>query len=267
MGVTLQTHQRVFRSLEKGAFGNKYNHPADCFWTDFRYILGMCARMKSVKDFLQLPRLMPDWTQPNFEFNPNLAPTESTVIIRTSTSEGLKLDIARFGLVHSWAKDTKSAYKYINTRIETIREKPAFKEAYRKRRCIIPAQGFYEWKEENGKKQPYYFDRKDGEAILFAGLWEQATIDGETITSFSILTGEPNELVGPYHDRMPVITTAPSKWLDLSNDILEKLPRVPTDLFRVTAKNPVMNNPRFKDEAAIDAWPLPETGKTADLFS
>jgi putative SOS response-associated peptidase YedK len=218
----------------------------------------MCARVKSIKDFAQLPRLMPDWTQPNFEFNPNLAPTESTVIIRSSQTDGLKLDLARFGLVHSWAKDTKSAYKYINTRVETIREKPAFKEAYRKRRCIIPAQGFYEWREEYGRKHPYYFDRKDDELVLFAGLWEHATIDGESITSFSILTSEPNELVGPYHDRMPVITTDPEAWLDLSKDALDHLPVVPTEMFRVTPKNPKMNNPRFKNEAEIDRWPEEE---------
>ncbi len=213
---------------------------------------------------MQLPRLVPGWTPPNFDFNPNLAPTESTVIIRTSSSGELELDIARFGLVHSWAKDTKNASKYINTRIETIMEKPAFKEAYRKRRCVIPAQGFYEWKEENGKKQPYYFDRNDGEIILFAGLWEHATIDGESITSFSILTGEPNQLVSPYHDRMPVITTAPKSWLDLSKDVLDKLPRVPTELFRVIPKNPKMNNPRFKDETVIDTWP--ETQDQAQLL-
>lgn len=118
----------------------------------------MCARMRGLQRLEQF-FLMEELQRINFRYNPNIAPTDSTPIVRTS-GKGSKAELARFGLIHSWAKDTKGAAKYINTRVETVREKPAFKNAYQKRRCIIPVLGFYEWKEENGKKQPYYFRLK-----------------------------------------------------------------------------------------------------------
>lgn len=206
----------------------------------------MCARLRGLKNLEQLLLIQSTWARLNFEYNPNVASTDTTPIIRTS-SEGIKPEIARFGLVHSWAKDTKSAFKYINTRSETIREKPAFKSAYQKRRCIIPALGFYEWKEENGKKQPYYFRLKSGEAMPLLGIWEYAELGGEKIYSFSILTGEPNELVAPFHDRMPLATSDPLHWLDLSKDSLADEKFLTPDDYEVYPIDQIVNNARHKD--------------------
>lgn len=206
----------------------------------------MCARLRGLKNLEQLKAIQQAWERLNFEYNPNIAPTDTTPIIRTS-SEGPKAEIARFGLVHSWAKDTKSAFKYINTRAETVREKPAFKSAYEKRRCIIPALGFFEWKEENGKKQPYYFRLKSGEPMPLLGIWEYAELQREKIFSFSILTGEPNELVAPFHDRMPLATSDPLHWLDLSQDSLANTKFLVPEDYEVYPIDQIVNNARHKD--------------------
>lgn len=206
----------------------------------------MCARMRGLKNLEQLKAIQSAWERLNFAYNPNIAPTDTTPIIRTS-SKNPKVEIARFGLVHSWAKDTKSAFKFINTRAETVREKPAFKTAYQKRRCIIPVLGFYEWKDEGGKKQPYYFRLKSGEAMPLIGIWEYAELGGEKIFSFSILTGEPNDLIAPFHDRMPLATNDPLHWLDLSQDSLANLKIFTPEDYEVYPVNQIVNNARNKD--------------------
>ncbi len=205
----------------------------------------MCARMRGLKNLEQFI-VMKELQRINIQYNPNIAPTDTALIVRTG-SEGIKAENARFGLVHSWAKDTKSAFKYINTRAETIREKPAFKTAYQKRRCIIPVLGFYEWKEENGKKQPYYFKLKSGEAMPLIGIWEFAEIGGEKIFSFSILTGEPNALVAPFHDRMPLATNDPFHWLDLNQDSLSAAKFFKPEEYEVYPIDQIVNNARHKD--------------------
>lgn len=166
----------------------------------------MCARfkgMRNVQDIIDRYRVN---ERLNFEYNPNVAPSESVPIIRTSKTEGVKLEMARFGLVPSWAKDVKVGYSMINARADTIRD---FRNAYAHRRCIIPAHGFYEWKDEDGKKQPYLFQRKDGEPLSLAGVWEFAAIGNENIFSFANVTAEPNALIQPFHDRMPVAVSNP----------------------------------------------------------
>lgn len=205
----------------------------------------MCARMRGLKGIEQA-LIMRELQRINFQYNPNIAPTDSAPIVRTS-SEGLKAELASFGLIHSWAKDKKSAAKYINTRAETVREKPVFKNAYQKRRCIIPVLGFYEWKEENGKKQPYYFRLKSGEAMPLIGIWEFTELNNEKIFSFSILTGEPNELVAPFHDRMPLATTDPLDWLDLSKDSLTNVKFFKPENYEVYPIDQIVNNARHKD--------------------
>jgi len=153
-----------------------------------------------------------------------------------------RLDAFHWGLIPFWAKDAKTGNKMINARAESIAEKNAYKRAFKKRRCIIPADGFYEWKKVPGQKakQPYYIQRADGEPLAFAGLWEvwrpkkaegedaagAAEDQGEFIRSCTIITGEPNEKMAEIHDRMPVILppTAWAEWLDPDNDDLETRP-------------------------------------------
>lgn len=130
----------------------------------------------------------------------NISPGQKIPII----TEPKKLSMAKWGLVPPWAKDSSIGYKMINARAETIGEKPAYRDAFRKRRCLIPADGFFEWR----KKVPYYFTT--GELFAFAGLYEVK--DGHM--TCTIITTKPNEMVRPIHDRMPVILQDEKAWLD-----------------------------------------------------
>ncbi len=111
----------------------------------------------------------------------------------------------QWGLVPSWSADNKG---FINARAETLEEKPSFAESFLRRRCLIPADGFYEWKRSRKWKQPYFFQMKDESLFAFAGIWDQWQRDDRSITSCAIITTTPNELLTPIHDRMPVILTA-----------------------------------------------------------
>ncbi|MCD6307608.1 MAG: SOS response-associated peptidase [Candidatus Latescibacteria bacterium] len=137
----------------------------------------------------------------------NIAPTQDVATIcRTSPAEGLALKMRRWGLVPSWAKDMKIGSKLINARSETVADKPAFRAALRRRRCLIPASGFFEWKRRDGSKQPYYFTLKDGGIMSFASLWEcWKEGGGRVVESCTILTTGANGLMEPIHSRMPVI--------------------------------------------------------------
>lgn len=214
----------------------------------------MCARFKQVKDPSALKGLIDAPQLPNYPFNPNVAPTEESPIV---IGEGGKreLRMARFGMVPSWAKDKAVGVKYINARAETVHELPAFRSAFRERRCLIPVAGFYEWREESGKKQPYLFSRADDLPLVFAGLWDRWQGQDEAFISFTILTTEPNRTVAPYHNRMPVVLADAEydSWLSTgSTDLLDPCP---DDLLACRKVNPAMNNPRMKDPAAIDRAP------------
>jgi putative SOS response-associated peptidase YedK len=123
----------------------------------------------------------------------------------------------RWGLIPSWAKDPAMGAKLINARAETVAEKPSFRSAFRHRRCLVVADGFYEWQKQEGKKQPFYFRLQDGQPFAFAGLWESwKDPNGEVVDSCTILTTEANQLMQPIHDRMPVILASQDYdlWLD-----------------------------------------------------
>ena len=144
-----------------------------------------------------------------------IRPTDRASVIRRG-SGGLEEANLRWGLIPSWAKDPKIGVQCINARAETISEKPAFREAFRKRRCLVPADGFWEWETAGKKKIPWKFARPDGEGFCMAGLWERWINQGEPLETFTIITTSSNGLVSPVHDRMPVILTpdVAEQWLE-----------------------------------------------------
>ena len=138
-------------------------------------------------------------------------------LVRDSHEPIRKLSTMRWGLVPSWAKDPSIGYKTINARSETVATTASFREPFRSQRCLIPADGFYEWKREGKTKQPYCFEVNGGELFAFAGLWDRwRNPQGETIESCTILTTTPNSLLADIHDRMPVILSPDNYdlWLD-----------------------------------------------------
>ena len=144
---------------------------------------------------------------PNVPPRYNIAPTQDAPVVRqTKDADEREMDMLRWGLVPSWSQGPDSGYSMINARAETVATKPAFRSAFRFRRCLVPADGFYEWRKVAGRKQPYRITVKDGEPFAFAGLWEHWTgPDGYVVQSFTIVVTEANELLRPIHDRMPVI--------------------------------------------------------------
>jgi len=147
---------------------------------------------------------------PNLRPNHNCAPTQSLPVIRLDEDGDRELVTLKWGLIPFWAKDAKIAYSTINARAETVAEKPAFRAAFKKRRCLIPADGFYEW-QPGEKKQPYRITMKDGEPFAMAGLWERWDKGEEPLESFTIIVTSGNSLMKPIHDRMPVILD-PDTW-------------------------------------------------------
>ncbi|WP_341525957.1 SOS response-associated peptidase [Nostoc sp. UHCC 0302] len=137
----------------------------------------------------------------------NIAPTQMVAtVLHNSESDKRKFQQLRWGLIPSWAKDPGMGAKLINARSETVAEKPAFRSAFKHRRCLVLADGFYEWQRQQGKKQPFYFRLQDGKPFGFAGLWERwRSPANEEIVSCTILTTAANELLQSIHDRMPVI--------------------------------------------------------------
>lgn len=178
----------------------------------------MCGRYslttpaEAVRRFFGYPEL------PNLMPRANIAPTQDVAAVRLGDDGARHFVWLRWGLVPAWAKDVSIASKMINARGETVVEKPAFRAAFRARRCLIAADGFYEWKTEDGAKQPYRVARADGAPIGFAGLWEHwdKAPDGAPLETCSIVTTDANDLLRAVHHRMPVIL-APADfdaWLD-----------------------------------------------------
>ena len=140
----------------------------------------------------------------------NIAPTQMVLVVR-QVSDHNSLDLLKWGLVPSWAKDPSIGSQLINARSETIAVKPSFRHAIKYHRCIVPASGYFDWKHEGKTKTPYYFRMKDGSPLGLAGIWEEwQAPDGSLLDTFAILTTSANKLVESVHDRMPVIL-APEK--------------------------------------------------------
>jgi putative SOS response-associated peptidase YedK len=167
----------------------------------------MCGRFVLKAPFSELVRLYNITNNLNLQPRYNIPPTEDVPVLRSHDGKRT-VDMLRWGLVPWWAKDFKVSFSNINAKAETVAEKPAFRDAFKERRCIIPADGFYEWRKLDTKtKQPYAIVMKDRSVFGFAGLWERwkNRATGETTQSCSIITTTPNEVCAPIHDRMPVI--------------------------------------------------------------
>lgn len=154
-----------------------------------------------------------DW-EPRY----NIAPTQPVAVVRQISPEGRpQLSLLRWGLIPSWASDPSIGARTINARAETVASKPSFREPLRKQRCLVPADGFYEWQRGHNGKQPFLFEVGDGLLFAFAGLWDRwQARDGTPIETCTILTTTPNDLLADVHDRMPVILPHDDyrAWLD-----------------------------------------------------
>jgi len=163
---------------------------------------------------------------PDLQLRFNIAPSQNVAAVRLDR-EGRKreLTMLRWGLIPFWADDPKTGYKMINARAETVAKKPSFRNAFKKRRCLIVADGFYEWQKTNGKKQPFLIHMQDDRPFAFAGLWERWKGGDEVIESCTIIVTETNEVLEPIHDRMPVILSPDDYdfWLDSEFEGKEKL--------------------------------------------
>lgn len=153
----------------------------------------------------------------------NIAPTQPVAAVRLGVHRGRELTHFRWGLVPSWSRDIAIGSKMINARAETAAEKPSFRAAFRRRRCLVPASGFYEWRQTDGRKQPIYIRPPDG-LMSFAGLWEiWSSPEGDVLETCTLLTTEPNALLATIHNRMPVILEPESyeAWLDPETPLQE----------------------------------------------
>lgn len=162
------------------------------------------------------------------DFTPrfNIPPGTDIPVIRRSPEGQRVLHLLRWGLVPHWAKDPTIGNRLANARGESVAEKPAFREAFRKRRCLVPADGFYEWKTEGRTKQPYYFSRASGEPLAIAGLWESwRAPDGAILRTVCLITTAANVLMEPIHERMPVIVEQ-EDWADWMEGPVEQANRL-----------------------------------------
>jgi putative SOS response-associated peptidase YedK len=153
----------------------------------------------------------------------NIAPTQQVLIVRKEHGEKTRhFTTMRWGLIPSWAKDISIGNRTLNARSETVTKTPAFRDSILKKRCLIPADGFYEWQKMGSVKQPFCFEVGEGEVFALAGLWDEWTSpDGEIIESCTILTTGPNSLVAELHDRMPVIVPPEKYGLWLDPDVMD----------------------------------------------
>jgi putative SOS response-associated peptidase YedK len=197
----------------------------------------------------------------NFPPRYNIAPTDQIPIVRVDPRDGEReLVMARWGLIPGWMRE-KPKIPHINARAETVHKLPLFREAFARRRCLIPATGFFEWQTVPGGKQPWRFVRKDLEPFAFAGIWEFSRLGGEDILSGCIIVGEPNPLVAGVHDRMPVMLIPDDydRWLDpaLTVDEARALLK-PYDeaLMKAYRVSRVVNSVKNDTPACVE--PLPE---------
>jgi putative SOS response-associated peptidase YedK len=209
----------------------------------------MCGRYTLITDIQTIAESF--GVEPTLDAAPryNIAPTQNVVAVLNDSSAHLAL--LRWGLIPSWAKDETIGSRMINARAESLAEKPSFKNLLRGRRCLILADGFYEWRTEGKEKTPMYITLQDNKPFAFAGLWDLwKGSDGQQVQSCTIITTEPNELMASIHNRMPAILRpgAYEDWLNpelRDSDVLTHLLRsYPAELMKARPVSKLVNNPR-----------------------
>ena len=220
----------------------------------------MCGRFalplppQSIAEHFQLDAF------PEFKPRYNIAPSQEVPSIIFDKLQSIRIiKMFHWGLIPSWAQDTSLGSRFINARSETLAEKPAFRSAFKKRRCLIPAAGFYEWKRQDNIKQPFFIRMRDEKPFAFAGLWEHWEGDEEkAIESCTILTTEPNDVMRHIHNRMPVILSAEhyDMWIDPANTniaLLKPLLRpFPSDEMEAYPVSSYVNKPQNDDPRCIE---------------
>jgi putative SOS response-associated peptidase YedK len=189
--------------------------------------------------------------------NYNVAPTQQIIVCRLSNMGWCEIWPMRWGLIPRWAKEPATGYSTINARSDTVAVKPAFRDAFRKRRCLIPTDGFYEWQSSKTRKQPYFIHRKDGEPFAFAGLYERWEREDLKIDSCTIAVTQPNRLLSAIHDRMPVIIRPEDfeQWLDPMREqdaLLSLLRPYPADDLEAYPVGLAVNKPSNNDASLLE---------------
>lgn len=219
----------------------------------------MCGRYRLQKDLDDLKVHFRDLgIPPAFASRYNIAPAQNSLVLRLEDGEP-ELVMMRWGLVPWWSKDDKSGGKCINARSETLATKPSFRDAFRSRRCLVPAHGYYEWTTTMTGKQPWHFQQKGGRVMCFAGLWESWKPKDPVavpLHSFSIVTCKPSEFAARFHNRMPVILRGENQdqWLDPNGSLDELqglLAPAPENFLEAWPVTPRMNTPRFESEECM----------------
>jgi putative SOS response-associated peptidase YedK len=219
----------------------------------------MCGRFVTIIPIEEL-RAIFDLVESQTRTNPryNVAPTQDVGVVRQGDDKLNHFDQLRWGLIPSWSKDASIAQHTINARSETVAEKPSFRHAIKKNRCIVPVSGFYEWSRLGGEKKPFYIHMADKSAMAMAGIWEYWKGPEGPIESFSILTTSANKVVGQLHDRMPVILRPEDygMWLDASlqnpHDLEHLYVPFPDEEISLYEVSKVVNNARHDSPDCIE---------------
>ncbi len=224
----------------------------------------MCGRFAFYSPAEAVARVFGVDDPPEVEARFNIAPTQFVPVVRDDSEGRRRIGMLRWGLVPFWAKDKAIGNRMINARAETLATKPAYRDSFRRRRCIVPANGFYEWQKQGAVKQPYFLSLGGDEPFGMAGLWaswRSKEDPDERLESFTIVTTSPSDVVAPLHDRMPVILepAAFGEWLDRDNedtDALQRLlrPYEPDGLVYWAVSREV-NNPRNDSPRLVDRQP------------
>ena len=220
----------------------------------------MCGRYVRTTPIERFATLFHAQGHPESWASYNIAPSNHVLVARNATQGGREMTTMKWGLVPAWSAEPKTGYSTINARAETVAQKPAFRSAFRHRRCLIAADGFYEWHvEADGHKQPYFIYLEDHAPFAFAGLWEHWERDGKSLDSCSIIVTTANDRMRPIHDRMPVILApeAFDAWMDPTvsqPEVLQPLlAPYPAESMRLHPVTTAVNNPRHEGPTLIEA--------------
>ena len=225
----------------------------------------MCGRYRRTSQEEELARLyhIPIPKQTDLPISYNIAPSQNVLALRYDPKESVRSFVSlRWGLIPAWAKDEKIGYRTINARMETVQTAPSYRNAFQRRRCLILANGFYEWRRRGGPRVPFDIALKDDEPFAFAGLWEawKNPSSQEWVLSCTIITTEANDLIAQIHDRMPVILDAKDQpaWLgeEKRDDLARVLKPFPADRLRMLEISTRVNNPKNNDASLLE--PIPD---------